>query len=209
MVTLLIEEMCSKVRLLQAQCDSDDSDALKSSSAQSTGGWRAFKIIVLFQNTAVPYFFDIVLDLFRASTASGVKEDLSRSVKLMAECLGLFALRLKAAKNQLDYKMNMPDSEGLLKIRQFCTMANLIDVVKHLLPSGDSVVVVDGAVDLVRAILSLISVEATLPDDVCLLLELVLQVVQGGKLKAGAVVRLIAKVNSVLVIPPCWMDKWV
>lgn len=64
-VTMLIEEMCSKVRLLSAKCECEDElYSGTSNSSEQVNDQRAYKIIVLFQNTALPSFFKIVLELF-------------------------------------------------------------------------------------------------------------------------------------------------
>ena len=132
--TQVITELCGKVKLLQEKCmTTDDSEGQPDSN-----NLQAFKVITLFQHSAVPIFFEVALGHFTQSKGQ-------QGVELLAQCLELVALRLKTAKNQMQYKMMPSDNT---KILQFCTLQNTIEIVKNS-PGNPPV-------DLVRSMLSLI-----------------------------------------------------
>ena len=61
--TQVITELCGKVKLLQEKCMTAESD----SSQPDTNNLQAYKVITLFQHSAVPIFFDIALGHFTQS----------------------------------------------------------------------------------------------------------------------------------------------
>jgi hypothetical protein len=68
----------------------------------------------------------------------------------MAEVLGIYSLKLKTAKNQLDFKLSLNNDCSIIA---FCTISNLIDIINHMLLQVDT----EAFAELVRAMLSIVN----------------------------------------------------
>ena len=71
-------------------------------------------------------------------------------MKLMAEILGIYSLKLKTAKNQLDFRLSLKNDSQII---DFCTVSNLIEIINHMLLQVNT----DAFAELVRAMLSIVN----------------------------------------------------
>lgn len=89
--------MCHRIKLLVSSCQTSEDDGDEKSKSSDQLNHSAYKTIVLFQTRALPYFFDIMLDIFNSSELGSL--DQLYAVKIMTDCLRHYSMKILTGKN--------------------------------------------------------------------------------------------------------------
>lgn len=101
-IAQIINEMCHKIKLMVSTCRTADYDEENQSQSSDQLNHRAYKTIVLFQTSALPHFFEIMLQIFHGSATGSL--DQIHAIKIMTDCLRHYSMKIMTGKNQMAYK---------------------------------------------------------------------------------------------------------